>query len=293
MLLLNSCSGIPSSDSAEVENPTLIGEAAPTPIPCPTPPEERQKGTGTIAFKGVTLRSYVPEAQTIEAVLVPPVCLDHEYDKPDGIAPQHVSLKLKELEPPDERRTFYDSEIVIFPIDDFRTVLANSNGGFEYVQDQMKTFRRILKDQPSIPKDLPDPQIYDDGSPDPFTHVKYARFNGINGVFYLAHFDIEPALIGNHGLTYVFQGLTDDGNEYVCATFPVMLGWLPDGDANAFDGYTLPNDYYSHPEKQKQYDQDRDRYISHMRKRLEATPPEQYRPSLISLEQTVRSIKID
>ena len=290
-LLISSCSISPSLDEVKVVEPTPI--PTPTPIPCPKPNEERQTGTGSIIFKGVTLQTYIPEAQTIEAVLVPPRCLEHETDKPDGIAPQHISFKLDELEAFHQNRTFYDPEIVIFPIDDFRIVLANTSDGFEYVQKQMDKVRGILKQQPSIPKDLPEPQLYDDGSPTTYTHVKYANFNGIKGVFYLTHFDIEPSLIGNDRLIYVFQGLTDDGKFYVGATLPVTLSWLPNYNANSFDGYTLPADYYSNPKKQEQYDRELERYISRMQKKLEATPSEQFKPSLNSIERTVRSLKIN
>ena len=216
-----------------VEGPTPIGEVTPTPIPCPKPTEERQNGTGSITFKGVTLRTYIPEAQTIDAVLVPSVCLEYETDKPDGIAPQHVSLRLNALEAFHQNKTFYDPEIVIFPIEGFRIILANTSDGFEYVQETMKKVRRILKEQPPTPKGLPEPQIYDDGSRTIYTHVKYASFNGIKGVFYLTHFDIEPSLIGNDRLIYVFQGLTNDGKYYVSATLPVTLNWVPDYEAEA------------------------------------------------------------
>jgi hypothetical protein len=290
-LLISSCSTSPSLDEVKVEDPTPI--PASTPIPCPTPSKKSQTGTGSITFKGVSLQTYIPEAQTIEAVLVPPVCLEHETDKPDGIAPQHVSLKLDTLEAFHQRRTFYDPEIVIFPIADFRIVLANSEDGFEYIQKQMDNVWRILKQQPSIPKGLPEPQIYDDGSRTIYTHVKYASFNGLTGVFYLTHFDIEPSLIGNDRLIYVFQGLSDDGKYYVSATLPVMLDWLPDYDADSFDGYTLPGDYHSNPKKQAQYYKELERYINRMQKRLEATPPERFKPSLTSIEETVRSLKIN
>jgi hypothetical protein len=60
------------------------------------------------------------------------------------------------------------------------------------------------------------------------SQVAYLTFANGAGVRYLTAFSQEASPITNQQLLYTFQGLTDDGQYYVAAFFPVKAAVLPD-----------------------------------------------------------------
>src|SRR5947208_2272061 len=159
----------PSTVESPVDEPTELVETT-EPVPCPTPPEERETHTGTISFKGVFFKSEIPLAQTIEVVLMPPTCIDAEDEIPGGVVPQHVSIRLKGDEP--TKKTFYDPEINVFPIEGFREALTNSKSATRYFDKSLQDLREIITKKPSNPTNLPNPGIFDNGSATVTTHVQ-------------------------------------------------------------------------------------------------------------------------
>jgi hypothetical protein len=275
---------------APIDEPTELVETT-EPVPCPTPPEERETNTGTISFKGVLLKSKIPSAQTIEAVLVPPTCIGAEDEIPGGVVPQHVSLRLKDDEP--TKKTFYDPEINLFPTEGFHEALTNSKSATGYFDESLQTLREIITKKPANPTNLPNPGIFDNGSATVTTHVQYASFNNISGIFYLAHFDFEPDMISNDRLTYVFQGLTNNGKYYVCATYPVKVGWLPKSYDEPFEGYSARDDYYDLKKPTSARESEFKHYLTKIEHRLQRTDKNEFILHLGNIEKTFRTLKID
>jgi hypothetical protein len=286
VFLLYSC-GDPTIEYG-VNGPSDIVEASPTPAPCPTPTRERQTQTGSILFKGVSLTTKVPTARTIEAVLEPPHCLQEETDKPDSVVPQYISLKLKGQYTVAEHEYFYPPAINIYPIEGFRQALSKSKTYVSHLNSEIDILKEIITKQ-SKQIENPPRIPFHDGGPTVTTHIKYTSFKNGKGVFYLTHYDIEPSLIGNGRLTYVFQGLTDDGKYYIFATFPVILNLLPNSDATRFEDYVLP-EIYNDPDKVEANAARFRKYLAKMTNLLERTNPNKFNPSLRSIELTINSL---
>lgn len=101
------------------------------------------------------------------------------------------------------------------------------------------------------------------------------------GVRFLTQFDQAPLPVINHELFYYFQGLTTDGNWYVQAILPVQAPILAADDNPASP---LPPGGIPFDTNQLQA------YFDAVSAKLNATSPEQFTPSLASLDALIQSI---
>ena len=106
---------------------------------------------------------------------------------------------------------------------------------YKTIQNQITVLKRLLKERP---KDVP-PQSsgksFPDYPPRNSAHTFEAKLAYVDaawgsGVFYLAQFTQEAGdFANNEKLTYLFQGLSKDGNFYVSADFRITHPKLPAG----------------------------------------------------------------
>jgi WD40 repeat protein len=107
--------------------------------------------------------------------------------------------------------------------------------------------------------------------------VAHIEFQGGHGLRFITRYSQEAAPVVNPVVFYTFQGLTDDGSLYVAAFFPLYVPTLPDQiqveDWDAFNrGY-----------------QD---YIADITASLERLNPDNFEPTLESLDNLIRSVTI-
>jgi hypothetical protein len=107
--------------------------------------------------------------------------------------------------------------------------------------------------------------------------VKPLAFQGGRGLRFITRYSQEVARVVNPGVFYTFQGFTDDGSLYVAAFFPLYVPFLPDQiqdeDWDAFNqGY-----------------QD---YMANIASQLERLDPDDFEPSLESLDALISSMTI-
>ena len=107
-------------------------------------------------------------------------------------------------------------------------------------------------------------------------HVKYLEFDGGSGIRYLTFYAQAVNPVEEGWVFYTFQGLSEDGEYYIHATFPVItnvaiLSEIPDVD-------TVMNNYEA--------------YLSEVVAALDAQPAEAFTPSLEVLDIMVESIVI-
>ena len=111
--------------------------------------------------------------------------------------------------------------------------------------------------------------------------VQSLNFVNGNGIRYLTQFDQSPLPVNNHELVYYFHGITSDGNNYVQMILPVQAPFLaPDENPNS----PLPQNgipFHTDPS-----------YFNAIAQQLNATPPDQFSPSLASLDALIQSITI-
>lgn len=88
----------------------------------------------------------------------------------------------------------------------------------------------------------------------------------------------DPSPITNRGLYYVFQGLTDDGAQFVSFLHPVSTDALPTGAEELS------------PEAMQQIDADYGTYIRSQEQMLDELPDSSWQPELSTLDAVVGSL---
>jgi hypothetical protein len=223
------------------------------------------------------------------ATIVPACVLRQASDKPDCAAPKHLAFRLVGYGAPQSENSFYQSpEIRIYPIAEFRKILAIS----PYLQTfdtEIRSLQTLLRKKPAswqgeIPY-LP----YVDATQSFHTHLKYIKFKGGQGVGSVVRYDTERTLVQDRQLAYTFQGITNDGRHYISATFPISapsLNLPKDGSITVYDGYQLPSSVALSDRQEKKHQG----YLKRMRNKLEKMPADQYAPNLELLEELVSSL---
>jgi hypothetical protein len=124
-----------------------------------------------------------------------------------------------------------------------------------------------------LPKGLPSGQFNAD--------VQSINFVNGNGIRYLTQFDQSPLPVNNHELFYYFHGITNDGNYYVQVVLPIQAPFLAsDNNPNS----PLPQNGIPFHGDQS--------YFSAIEQQLNTTPPNQFSPTLTSLDALVQSITV-
>jgi hypothetical protein len=124
-----------------------------------------------------------------------------------------------------------------------------------------------------LPEGLPSGQFNAD--------VQSINFANGNGIRYLTQFDESPLPANNRELFYYFHGITNDGNYYVQVVLPIQAPFLAsDNNPNS----PLPRNGIPFHGDQS--------YFNAIEQQLNATPPNQFSPSLTSLDALVQSITI-
>ena len=117
--------------------------------------------------------------------------------------------------------------------------------------------------------------------------VKPITFKNGHGVRYLTQVLSDFGPINNEGLFYYFQGITTDGAYVVSATFPVNADFLvPNGLPDAVTPTEgIPFDWQGSSA-------DFPVYLNAVTQKLEATPAEDFSPSLLTLDRLIESLEV-
>ncbi len=102
-----------------------------------------------------------------------------------------------------------------------------------------------------------------------------------SGIRYLTESAQNFAVINNHDLFYTYQGLTSDGKYVITGILPVSSPILPNN-----------GDTYPGGETWQQFSDTFDTYIANTKSQLDAQPPANFSPSLVLLDDLVKSIHI-
>jgi hypothetical protein len=140
----------------------------------------------------------------------------------NGSTPQHALFTLAGYNPQYDQK-HQQPEIAVYLVANFKRV--NS-----YFEDQaLSDLTNLLTEKPaSITSTIRLPPV----SPwccFAFMLPKYLKFQNGSGVRFITYQrgqSIDP--LANRNLAYVFHGLTDDGQHYISAIFPVSVTFLPE-----------------------------------------------------------------
>lgn len=163
-------------------------------------------------------------------------------------------------------------QILVFPIHEYAAV--NSPAGIiaGKLDSELRTVEMAIDNQPFLP-------MWNAGQ------VFYARpevmgFQNGNGIRYLTCFAQAFVRIDEKCLFYTYQGLTDDGNYYVSAIFPLDLPDFHTQDAeNQFAKVMADTSLYP-------------QYINEVKQRLNSAKPYEFFPVLDDLDKMVTSLNV-
>jgi heat shock protein HslJ len=239
------------------------GEAEPTAIPEPVEeaataaPEPTTEPTAEPAAEAVD--EGVPPQPTDRPVVEPPTAeeagvlpTDHFYIDATGLAAnwghtidQGTTLDLNyppgnngipphnvvSFGGPDERAdqpssfNLFEAQGRILPVEAYINMYEAA--GSDSIITQVETLTAILEERPEtiegrIPvlPDIPANQVVSG-------KTSYSDFNGGSGVGFVASYSQDASPIFNDKLSYLFQGLTDDGQHWVSFVWPLTVNFLP------------------------------------------------------------------
>lgn len=204
------------------------------------------------------------------------------YTYPDAIGPypNYVRYTIPDYYLVPDRRD--DVYIALYPIDEWRQIGTHSGELIDRLQTQLDT-------RPPLPL------LNEDGERAPLvdpTHrgsaqlvrasQKYIDFENGSGIRFIGYYAQMTGELQN-SFIYSFNGITDDGQTYVTATFPILLpnGTLPPFDhvANLAAGEEPMNSYYV-------------QYLAEVTAAIEALEPYQTSPSLQTLDNLIASLHV-
>jgi hypothetical protein len=117
------------------------------------------------------------------------------------------------------------------------------------------------------------------------SNVEYLNFQNGSGVRFLAEYSQVAFPVGRW-VSYIFQGLTDDGNYYVSLTLPI--------NQTALDEYNTP--YNTSTADEASYQEFSENFSSYLLGAvaiLETTPDSSFTPDLAQLDAFVQSLNLE
>ena len=226
----------------------------------------------TLEFDGALSKEYL--AETVGAVP-----LENAGDKPDGVAPQHIVITLRDSYASglhrDPSSAYALPQVFVFPASDPADPAFDRE--FPTVRRAVNELKKLLGRRGgsvmgSIPF-LP----WGDERQLLIARKRPVRFRNGRGILFLTQYDQEESPINNSFLVYTFQGLTDDNAWYVSAVFPVSAQGLPaTGEV----------------ENRQAFRSGYGRYIRTMTEKLNRLPVKRFTPGLLLLEGMIRSLKV-
>jgi hypothetical protein len=240
-------------------------------IPYPTPPalcsspeEQQPTPEPDVAYEGVSF-SYDP----ILASSVTPEVVPSEEDAAvePWNTPEHLLFTFYGYPLAD---TFHTPQIMVFPTDTYNAI--NPTAGDVIYQLQL-----LLDSKPSNPEDIPFLPVFN-AAQFMQARVNYFRFQNGSGVRFLTQYGQAAWPINSQDMFYTYQGITDDGNYYISAIFPISHPNLPDPESVTMDDAFYDNFM---------------NYVDGMEDQLNSEPPGSFFPTLQSLDALIESLLVE
>jgi hypothetical protein len=162
-------------------------------------------------------------------------------------------------------------QFMIYPTQEFRTMS-------EFAATEIDELQSLLKSRPPAPEsELPylplinAAQVF-------HAQVKYLDFQNGSGVRYITQYSQDAAPIVNQSLFYTFQGLTQDGDYYIVATFPISAEGLSDEpDIQDWDAF-----FAGYQE-----------YIKETANQFNDYPADKFTPDLELVDEAIQSLSVN
>lgn len=169
--------------------------------------------------------------------------------------------------------TFHEPRLEIYPARDYADVNLEA-------RLQIQALQTLLDNSPELSQEENLPFIPLFNAAQVFhTQEEYLSFQNGRGIRYISYYSQAVNPIGNRDLFYTFQGLTNDGEYYISAIFPIATASLPDEGVVPGDDYEKFSEEYSE-------------YLDGIITGLTALTPADFNPPLTSLDQLLQSLVI-
>jgi hypothetical protein len=253
--------------------------------------EEKNK---SVSYRGVSFKYSASLASDIKAETRPAHPLQLSSDTGQGIAPEHIAFQLVGTYASLHGSSFFSPEILVFPIEGYRQTLTKSQDYVKKFDRRLEELKNLLSERSaSWNEEMPVLPFANGGSQCFHTRLEYVKFESGEGVIFLTQYNIEPALINNEGLTYTFQGLTEDQRFWVSATFPVSVPSLPQSyESTRTEDYTLviPRSFRGH--EYESFENGYRNYLDQLTRKLQSLPTSDFQPDLVMLKKLIQSLNI-
>ena len=172
------------------------------------------------------------------------------------------------------RDTFHAPRIIVYPIEEYRARDEHAAS----IIDELQQY--LTYSTPALGQHIPFLPTFNAAQFITTKTQKMAFQNG-EGVRFLTLYTQYGPPINNHELFYTFQGITADGRKYISAIFPVQHPNLP------ADG-TLPDgmDFVEWAEEAAEY-------VANQAAMLDGQADDSFTPSLVLLDELIRSLLIE
>lgn len=262
---------------------SFLGLAVPllvlAPVFSPGVPAQSKSHKNSVQYKNVTMEFDAALAKEFLAETVAAVPLENPTDKPDGVAPQHIVITLRDSYAArltrDASSPYALPQIFVIPTSDPADPRFDEE--FPPLRPAVAGLNTLLARRAgSVTESIPflpwadERQLF-------IGRKKLIRFRNGRGVLFLTQYDQEENPVNNSFLVYTFQGLTDDNAWYVSAVFPVSAQGLP-ATATVDDPAAFHSGY--------------DRYLKATTEKLNRLPLRKFTPSLVLLDEIIRSLKV-
>jgi hypothetical protein len=255
---------------------------------------ETQQSDKTISYRGVTFSYFSSLAYEVKAETKSAYRLELSSDTGQGVVPDHIVFELLGSYRSSHQESYFSPRILIFPIESYRQALSKSPQYVNLFDHKVDTLREMLSQQPSSwDGEVPVLPFAIGGSQLFHARLAYVKFKTGTGVVFLTHYNIEPALVNNRGLTYMFQGLTDDRRYWVSAMFPVSIPFLPERyDSERSDEYALVIPKRSSKSDYESFEKGYQVYLGNVVTRLDHAASPTYEPDLDEFKRMIESMYV-
>lgn len=224
----------------------------------------------------------------VKSSIIPATPLENKDDKPDYVQSRNVHFQIA-------YRNLKKSpaSISVYNINEYKNAfklkpdyVQNLAKSFSHLQNTIENSGKIksfgLEELPFVP--------FIDAHQEFHAKAKSLKFQNGKGLLFLTQINQDVSIINNENLVYIFQGITDDKRYFIYAEFPVSAEGLPAGDADSFEDYQIPTDFYGDNLEANQ--KANKEYRNKIALKLENLKDEKFMPRLSKIESLLTSIKI-
>jgi hypothetical protein len=249
--------------------PAVLPSNTPLPAPAgtstPVPTSTSAPSQAAIPVSASPIQLVIPaglatgaSVQTIDATS----CTDECYNTPN--TPAYLELTFEG----------YGGDISVYPAPQY----GAENPGAAYSIQQLK---EILLGKISLSQEDALPVIPDANAAQVLaSQEKIIHFNGGSGLRIITQYQSDVRPVNNAQLFYLFQGLSRDGRYYILARLWTTLPFLP-ADANSDSPVPAGGIPFS---------MSNENYIQQITDLINATPSDQFNPTLNMLDSLIQSI---